>query len=134
MHMNCLALFLAQAQAQTTAATPAAAATAAGATAAGGAPPAPAPSQMVMQFVPFILVFVVLYFLMIRPQNQRAKQLAKLLESLKPGDKVATSAGIVGIIISVKDKTVTLRSGDSKLEVSKPSVAEVLERDAATEA
>ena len=84
-------------------------------------------------FVPMILIFVVMYFLMIRPQSQQRKAQAKLLEALKSGDKVVTSSGIVGIVISVKDSTVSLRSADAKMEVTKASVVQILEGAAATE-
>ncbi len=78
-------------------------------------------------FVPMILIFVVMYFLMIRPQSQRAKQQKKLLAGLKSGDKVATAAGIVGVVITVKDTTVSIRSADAKMEVTKDSVTQILE-------
>lgn len=84
-------------------------------------------------FVPMILIFVVMYFLMIRPQSQRAKQQKKLLEALKSGDKIVTAAGIVGVVITVKDKTVSLRSADAKFEVTKASVTEILESNTAVE-
>jgi len=85
-------------------------------------------------FAPMILLVVVFYFILIRPQQQRAKAQAKLLAALKPGDKVVTAAGIIGTVITVKDKTVTLRSADTKMEVTKASVTEILEGAAATEA
>ena len=69
---------------------------------------------------------VLMYFVMIRPQQKRAKELRKLVESLKSGDEVVTAAGIVGTVITVKDKTVTLRSGDAKFEVTKSSVSEII--------
>jgi preprotein translocase subunit YajC len=78
-------------------------------------------------FVPMILIFVVMYFLMIRPQSQRAKQQKKLLAGLKSGDKVATASGIVGVVITVKDTTVSIRSADAKMEVTKDSVTQILE-------
>jgi preprotein translocase subunit YajC len=84
-------------------------------------------------FVPMILIFVVMYFMMIRPQSQQRKAQAKLLEALKSGDKVVTSSGIVGIVITVKDSTVSLRSADAKMEVTKSSVVQILEGAAATE-
>jgi preprotein translocase subunit YajC len=68
-----------------------------------------------------------MYFIMIRPQSQRAKQQKKMLETLKSGDKVATAAGIVGVVITVKDTTVSLRSADAKMEVTKDSVTTILE-------
>jgi len=73
-----------------------------------------------------------MYFMLFRPQQQRAKQMAKLLSSLKAGDRVVTSSGIVGIVITVKDKTVSLRSADAKMEVTKSSVTEILESSDAT--
>ena len=80
-----------------------------------------------------LLVFmgVVFYFLLIRPQRVRAKQQDSLLKNLKSNDRVVTSSGIVGIVISVKDKSVTLRSADSKLEVLKSAVTEITEKSGA---
>ena len=118
MHLN---TFLAQAAAP-------AAGTATGTT--GQAPQQPA----WISFAPMILLVVVFYFILIRPQQKRAKTLAALVSSLKPGDKVATAAGIIGTVITVKDKTVTLRSADTKMEVTKASVTEILEGAAAAEA
>ena len=77
--------------------------------------------------VPMGLIFIIMYFLMIRPQTQRAKQQKKLLESLKAGDKVATASGIVGVVTSVRDTTVSLRSADAKMEVTKESITQILE-------
>jgi preprotein translocase subunit YajC len=82
---------------------------------------------------PMVLIFVVMYFLMIRPQQQQRKKQTKLLETLKSGDKVVTSSGIVGVVITVKDSTVSLRSADAKMEVTKASVTQILEGGAATE-
>jgi preprotein translocase subunit YajC len=83
--------------------------------------------------LPMILMLVILYFLMIRPQQQRAKQQRKLIEALKSGDKVVTASGIIGIVITVKDKTVSLRSADAKMEITKSSVTEILQGSDATE-
>ncbi len=55
-----------------------------------------------------------------------------MLEALKAGDKVVTAAGIIGTVITVKDKTVSLRSADAKFEVTKASVTEILADDAGT--
>ena len=76
-----------------------------------------------------VLIAVMMYFMLFRPQQQRAKQMAKLLASLKAGDKVVTSSGIVGVVITVKDKTVSLRSADAKMEVTKSSITEILQGD-----
>jgi preprotein translocase subunit YajC len=75
-----------------------------------------------------ILLMVVFYVILIRPQQKKAKQLAETLKSLKSGDKVVTSGGILGVVVSVKDKSVTLRSGDTKLEILKSAVSEVTEK------
>jgi preprotein translocase subunit YajC len=82
---------------------------------------------------PMALIFVVMYFLMIRPQGQQRKKQAQLLATLKSGDKVVTSSGIVGVVITVKDNTVSLRSADAKMEVTKSSVTQILEGSAAIE-
>lgn len=78
-------------------------------------------------FVPMILIFVVMYFLLIRPQNQQRKKLAALAETLKAGDKVVTSSGIHGVVITVKDHTVSIRSHESKIEVAKSSIVQILD-------
>jgi preprotein translocase subunit YajC len=92
-----------------------------------GAAGAPAQGSPLGMLVPMVLIFIVMYFLMIRPQSQRAKQQKKMLETLKSGDKVVTAAGIVGVIITVKDNSVSLRSADSKFEVTKSSITEIIE-------
>ena len=77
--------------------------------------------------IPMGLMLVILYFMMIRPQSQRAKKLAKLVDSLKAGDRVVTASGIVGVVVTVKDRTVSIRSADAKMEMTKSSVLEILE-------
>ena len=116
------------------AATPAAttAATTAGTTA---QPPATGMQALLSSPLPMIVLFgVMIYFVMIRPQSQQRKKQAALLAALKPGDKVATVSGIVGNIISVKADTISLRSADAKMEVTKSSVTQILETSTATEA
>jgi preprotein translocase subunit YajC len=87
--------------------------------------------------VPMGLIVVMMYFMMIRPQQQRAKQQAKLLGALKSGDRVVTASGIVGIVLTVKDKavppSVSLRSADAKFEVTKSSISEIIEAGSTTE-
>ena len=95
-----------------------------GAPAQPGQQPAPAWTS----FVPMILLVVVFYFILIRPQQKKAKQHAELLKAVKPGDKVVTSGGILGVIITVKEKTVSIRSADAKLEITKSAIAEITER------
>ena len=74
-----------------------------------------------------------MYFILFRPQQQQRTRHATLLKNLKSGDKVVTASGIVGVVITVKDKTVSLRSADAKMEITKSSVAEIIESGGATE-
>jgi len=115
MHLNLLNAFLADATA-TPAAPPA------------GAPAAQPQGSALGFALPMVLIFVIMYFMMIRPQSQQRKKQAQLLETLKSGDKVVTASGIVGVVVTVKDKTISLRSADAKMEVTKSSVTEILER------
>jgi preprotein translocase subunit YajC len=74
-------------------------------------------------------VFVVgMWFLLIAPQRKKAKELANTLKTLKAGDKIVTNSGILGVVLSIKDKTLSIRSADTKMEILKSSVLEVLER------
>ena len=79
--------------------------------------------------VPLALMGVIFYFLLFRPQQQRAKQQAQMLSQLKSGDEVVTSGGIVGMVVTVKEKTITIRSADAKFEVTKASIVEVTPKD-----
>lgn len=83
--------------------------------------------QMIYQIGMIVVMGVVFWVLLIRPQQKRAKEQASLLSNLKPGDRVTTSSGIVGSVVSIKEHTVTLRSADTKLEVVKSSVSQVLQ-------
>lgn len=71
---------------------------------------------------------IMFYFVLIRPQQKKAREHEKLLETIKMGDKIVTNSGIIGTVLTVKDKHVSIRSADSKLEVLKSAVGEVLER------
>lgn len=78
--------------------------------------------------VPLVLLVVVFYFVLIRPQQKRTKEHQRLLKTVKPGDKIVTSGGVLGVVITVKEKTVTIRSADAKLEITKSAIAEITER------
>lgn len=80
-------------------------------------------------FLPFILIFLIIYFLMIRPQSKKQKELQRMIASLKKGDKVVTVGGIYGTIAGVKEKegTFILKVDDNvKIEISKSAVARKL--------
>jgi len=85
-----------------------------------------------MTILPIVLMVVVFYVIILRPQQKRAKEQAKLISALKSGDKVVTAAGIIGTVITVKDKSVSIRSADAKFEVTKASVTEIIPDDATT--
>jgi preprotein translocase subunit YajC len=69
-----------------------------------------------------------MWFLLIAPQRKKAKELEATIKSLKSGDKIVTSSGILGVILTIKDKSLSIRSADTKLEILKSSVLEVIER------
>jgi preprotein translocase subunit YajC len=98
----------------------------------GFAPPAAPGTQSTapawVQLVPFVLLLVVMYLMVIMPQQKKAKQHAALLKALKPGDKVVTTSGIVGVVVGIRDHFVTIRSEDTKLELLKSAIQEVTER------
>ena len=78
-------------------------------------------------FVPLIFIFVIMYFVMIRPQKKRQEQQQKLVTSLKTGDRVVTNAGIHGLISNVKENTVLVKVADNvKIEMDKAAIATVL--------
>lgn len=88
-----------------------------------------------VNFMPLILIFVVFYFLLIRPQQKRQKEHEQMVKNLAKNDEVVTNAGIHGTIINVKDTTITLRVDDNvKLEVEKHSIAYVKKRRGEEEA
>jgi preprotein translocase subunit YajC len=85
-------------------------------------------ADLLKMALPLVLMFVIFYVLLIRPQQKKAKEHQALLGALKKGDKIVTSGGMFGEVISIKDKTVAIRCGESRLEVLKSSIAEVVER------
>lgn len=85
------------------------------------------PTGGLMQFLPLILMFVVLWFLMIRPQMKKAKEHKALIEALARGDEVVTQGGIVGRITKVGESYVTVEIAEgTEVVVQKPSIGLVL--------
>ncbi len=78
--------------------------------------------------VPLVLLMVVFYFALIRPQQKKSKDHAQMMKNIRSGDKILTSSGIVASVVTVKEKTLTIRSADTKLEIAKSAVAEITER------
>jgi preprotein translocase subunit YajC len=85
------------------------------------------PTGGLMQMLPLILMFVVLWFLMIRPQMKKAKEHKALLEALAKGDEVVTQGGIVGKVTKIGDSYVTVEiAANTEVVVQKPSIGLVL--------
>ena len=82
------------------------------------------PTGGFMQILPMILMFVVLWFLMIRPQMKKAKEHKALIAALQKGDEVVTGGGLVGRITKVDDNYITLEIAEgTEVVVQKPAVA-----------
>jgi preprotein translocase subunit YajC len=76
--------------------------------------------------LPTAVIFVIFYFLLIRPQSKKAKEHRELISNLKKGDKVITSGGIYGLVESVGDKTITLKVAENtKVKFGKSFIADV---------
>jgi preprotein translocase subunit YajC len=90
--------------------------------------PAPAsPGSGLLNLLPFVFIFVIMYYVMLRPQMRRQKEQARLVSALKTGDRVVTSSGIHGLISNVKDTTVIVKVADNvKLEMEKTAVTNVV--------
>ena len=89
---------------------------------------------MLGALLPFLLMFAVLYFLLIRPQQKRQKKQKAVLEKLKSGDRVITNGGIFGVIVNFNDKikSVVLKVGGqdaTKLEILRSSIAGMVESE-----
>ncbi len=91
--------------------------------------PAPAPGGGggIAAFIPFIFIFVIMYFVLLRPQMKRQKDQQRLISTLKTGDRVVTNAGIHGLISNVKETTVIVKVADNvKIEMEKSAVTNIL--------
>ena len=86
-----------------------------------------------MAFLPFILIFVIIYFLMIRPQTKKQKATKLMIESLQKGDEVVTVGGIFGTISGIKEKEgiLILKISDNvKIHISRASITRKVEKAA----
>jgi len=84
--------------------------------------------------LPFILIFAVFYFLLIRPQQTRQKKWQTMLSSLKPGDRITTTGGIRGTILTIKDDVIQIKVAPDniRLEVAKGAIASLSAPDEGT--
>lgn len=81
-----------------------------------------------VQIVPFVLLIVVFYFVLIRPQRKRDKETQRMRNSLQVGDEIITIGGVVGLVVSIKEDTVVLETGGdrSKIRVKRWAIQENL--------
>ena len=88
---------------------------------------APDGGGMIQTIILFGLIFVIFYFMIIRPQQKRQKERQKMLDALEKGDKILTAGGIYGTVIGIEDKTVLVQIADNvKVKVDRGSVGSVL--------
>ena len=89
--------------------------------------PAASPNPIV-SFVPMIVVIGILYFLIIRPQQQQAKDHRRLVDNLKPGDRVITQGGIHGTVTTIKGGVVQVKIADNvKVDVTRTAITQVVQ-------
>lgn len=82
-------------------------------------------------FVPLLGMLVIFYFLLIRPQQKRAKETQKMLEALRKGDRVVTASGLYGTILGVKENMVVVKIAENvKVEMLKSAVTGIVEKSA----
>jgi preprotein translocase subunit YajC len=87
---------------------------------------APGGTEMFMQLVPFLLIFVIMYFLILRPQQKKMKDHKAMIESVKRGDLVTISGGILGKIAKVDDTTVDVEVAEKTvIKVVRGAIVEV---------
>jgi len=70
-----------------------------------------------VQFLPMILIFVIFYFMLIRPQRKKDKEAKQMLDNLKVGDRICTIGGIYGTIVRIKDQVLTIEVGEQKTQM-----------------
>jgi preprotein translocase subunit YajC len=97
----------------------------------GSAPPANSTIGMLLTLLQFLPIFLILYFLIIRPQQQRQKQTERMLKALKKGDRVLTTGGIYGTVVGLDDAKAVLKiADDTKVEFAKTAIVQVMSVEA----
>lgn len=89
--------------------------------------PATGQTSALMQFLPLVLIFIVFYFLLIRPQSKRAKEHTAMIAALENGAEVVTSGGILGKVVELGDQFLTVEIADGvRVKVQRHTVTQVL--------
>jgi preprotein translocase subunit YajC len=87
-------------------------------------PPSGGGAQIIAQILPLAIIFVIFYFILIRPARKRQKTLDEMVANLKSGDRVLTTGGLYGTVVAVDDTRVQLRIADQvKVDVAKSAIA-----------
>jgi len=82
------------------------------------------PGAIFTSFLPLILIFVIFYFLLIRPQSKKAKEHKQMLDNIKRGDKIITTGGIYGVIEAIEGEALTIKIAENvKIKVSRSAIA-----------
>ena len=77
-----------------------------------------------IQFLPLVAIVLIFYFLILRPQQKRQRQLQETIANLKIGDRIVTTGGVIGVITTVRDTSFLIRSADkSILEIARSAIA-----------
>ena len=85
----------------------------------------------IAQFIPLILIFAIMYFLMIRPQQKRVKEHRAMVEALKKGDQVITQGGVIGKVTAVRDDELEIEIATGvKVRVVRSTISTVLNKTA----
>ncbi|MBS1518949.1 MAG: preprotein translocase subunit YajC [Bacteroidetes bacterium] len=83
--------------------------------------------SILSSIVPFLLIILIFYFLILRPQQKRQKERAKLLESIKKGDKIITAGGMHGLVEGLDDKTLLVKISDNvKVKMERSAVTTII--------
>jgi|TARA_Y100001970_G_C13767646_1_gene618928 preprotein translocase subunit YajC len=87
--------------------------------------------QGIAQFIPLILIFVIFYFFLIRPQQKRVKDHKAMVESLKRGDEVITSGGIIGVVDKVMedDRIEVILTDNVKVQIIRSTITSLLKKE-----
>ena len=96
-----------------------------------GAPKPQPQSPGWMQLLPFVIIFALFYFMMIRPQQRKEKERRRMIEELRAGAKIVFAGGIVGTIAEATEKTFVVETTDGKMEILRSCVQGVLGAEAA---
>lgn len=86
-------------------------------------------TSSLVQFVPLILIFVVFYFLLIRPQQKKLKEHRAMLEAVRRGDRIVTTGGIIGLVTKADDKELTVEIADNvRVKITREGIANVVSK------